>query len=217
MKQIFFTISTIFLFTTSFAQLENTRWKAALQIDGPVNTLMDFRKDTVLIYTLADSAIIERMTYTKDDTSFTLMKIDGQSDCSSNAPGKYGFIIKQDSMLLKLLGDDCYDRYSALQNTSWKKWKDYPGVKVAEVILQQYTGVYAADEAHPLTISLDKGILYAEGPNNNLPKSPFTPVTTSKFFLKIAGVEMDFIKDINGKVVKIISHEAKDYVLKKIK
>jgi len=56
-----------------------------LQINEPVNTLMDFRKDTVLIYTVADSNIIERMTYTFDDTSFTLVKIDGQSDCYKRA------------------------------------------------------------------------------------------------------------------------------------
>lgn len=187
-----------------------------MQINGPLNTLMDFRKDTVLIYTVADSNLIERMTYTSDDTSFTLLKIDGQSDCYKE-PGKYHFAITGDNLVLKLLADECYDRYSVIQNTTWKKWKDYPGLKVAESILKTYTGVYAVDESHPITISLYNGVLYAEGPNNGLPKSPFIPVTESKFFLRIAGVEMDFIKDANGKVVKMISHEEADHELKKIK
>ena len=204
------------LFNAAFAQLENTRWKTLLQINGPVNTLMDFRKDTVLIYTVADSNIIERMTYTIGDTSFTLVKIDGQSDCYKE-PGKYRFTITGDNLLLKLLADECYDRYSVIQNTTWKKWKDYPAIKVAESILKTYTGVYAVDESHPITISLNNGVLYAEGPNNGLPKSPFTPVTQSKFFLRIAGVEMDFVTDVNGKVVKMISHEETDHELKKIK
>ncbi len=216
MKKIFLLFVATFLWNAAFAQLENTRWETMLQINGPVNTLMDFRKDTVLIYTVADSNIIERMTYTSDDTSFTLVKIDGQSDCYKET-GKYRFARTGDNLLLKLLADECYDRYSVIQNTTWKKWKDHPGIIVPEAILKTYTGVYAFDESHLITISLNNGVLYAEGPNNSLPKSPFTPVTQSKFFLKIAGVEMDFVKDANGKVVKMISHEETDHELKKIK
>jgi hypothetical protein len=216
MKKIFFFITATIAFTTTDAQLENTRWKTTLPVNGAMNTILDFRKDTVLLYTVADSSMIERMTYTRNDTAFTLIKIDGQSDCYTT-PGKYGFTIKEDILSLKLLNDNCYDRYSVIQNTVWKKWKDYAGIKVEEVILQQYNGVYALDESHPITISLENGVLYAEGPNNGLPKSPFTPVTESRFFLRISGTEMDFVKDANGKVVKIISHEQKDYELRKIK
>ena len=217
LKKIFFTFTATSLLITVFAQLENTRWKTTLQINGPVNTIMDFKKGTIALYTVADSTMIETMTYTKDDTSFTLLKTDGQSDCGNSTPGKYGFSIKGTNLMLKLLTDECYDRYSVIQNTTWKKWKDYFGIKVDEAILKQYTGVYAVDEAHPITISLQQGVLYAEGPNNGLPKSPFIPVTQSKFFLRIAGVEMDFVKDAHGKVTKLISHEAEDHELKKIK
>ena len=157
------------------------------------------------------------MTYKHDDTSFTVLKIDGQSGCGNSSPGKYRYSIKGDSLMMELIKDDCYDRYNAIENTRWVKWKDYPGIKVDEAILKQYTGVYGLDEAHPVTISLEHGVLYAEGPNNGLPKSPFTPVTASKFFLKIAGVIMDFVKDSTGNIIKIISHEEKDYELKKIK
>ncbi len=217
MKKIYFAFITTFSFTAAFAQLENTRWKTMLQISGPINTIINFKKDTVSIYTVADSSLIERMTYTKNDTSFSLLKIDGQSECDNSTPGKYGFTIKDDSLFLKLLKDECYDRYSVLQNTRWAKWKDHPGIKVDEAILKQYTGVYALDEAHPITVTFEHGVLYAEGQNNGLPKSPFTAVTESKFFLRIAGVEMDFIKDKKGNAVKLISHEEKDYELNKIK
>jgi len=84
-------------------------------------------------------------------------------------------------------------------------------------LLKQYAGVYGLDPAHPITISLEQGILYAEGPNNGLPKSPFSAITESKFLLRVAGVEMDFIKDEKGNVIKIISHEDKDYELKRMK
>ena len=216
MKKYFSLLIVMALFTSAFAQLKNTRWKTTLQINGPVNAILDFKKDTVLLYTVADSNMIERMIYTKDDTSFTLVKIDGQSDCY-NSPGKYAFSVKGDELSLRMVKDDCYDRYSVIQNTVWKKWKDYAEVKVDDAILKQYVGVYALDEAHPVTISLDNGVLYAEGPNNGLPKSPFTPVTESKFYLRISGTEMDFIKDASGKVNKMISHEQQDYELKKIK
>ncbi|MEO5592785.1 MAG: DUF3471 domain-containing protein [Chitinophagaceae bacterium] len=218
MKKYLFVSIALLFYATAPAQLENTRWKTTLTIDEKaLNVIIDFKKDTVVLYTTADSILIEKMTYTKTNALFTLLKIEGQSDCDNGTPGEYAFTIKGDSLLLKLLKDDCYDRYSVLQHTKWKKWKSYPGIKVDEAILKQYTGVYAHDEAHPITISLQNGILYAEGPNNGLPKSPFTPITASKFFLGIAGVEMDFIKDANGQVFKLISHEEKDFELKKIK
>lgn len=217
MKKISFFVIASFLFTAVFAQLENTKWKTILQVNGSLNSILDFKKDSVSVYTVADSSLIEIMTYTKDDTSFTLVKIDGQSDCDNSSPGKYRYKIKGDSLVVELLKDNCYDRYSVIENTRWVKWKDYPGIKVDEAMLKQYTGVYALDEAHPVTITLEHGVLYAEGRNNGLPKSPFTPVTESKFFLRIAAVIMDFVKDSTGNVVKIISHEEKDYELKKIK
>jgi hypothetical protein len=216
MKIISLAFIATFTVAPAFAQLENTRWKTILEVNGPINTLIDFRKDTVLIYTVADSTMIERMTYKSDDTSFTLQKIDGQSDCD-NTPGKYSYTIKRDNLILSLLNDDCYDRYSVIQNTTWTKWKDHTIIKVEEAILKQYTGVYGLDDAHPIIITLDREVLYAEGPNNGLPKSALTPITETKFFLRIAGVEMDFVKDANGNVVKIISHEKEDYELTKIK
>ncbi|CAN5230722.1 hypothetical protein BH11BAC5_BH11BAC5_52750 [soil metagenome] len=215
MKKNYSLLIAMALITSTFAQLQNTKWQTTLEINGSVSTILDFRKDTVLLYTVADSSMIERMIYTRDDTTFTLVKIDGQSECY-NSPGKYAFTIKGDNLALRMLKDDCFDRYSVIQNTVWKKWKDYAGIKVGEGILKQYTGVFALDKAHPITISLHNGVLYAEGPNNALPKSPFTPLTESKFFLRIAGVEMDFVKDENGKIDKIISHEQQDYELKKI-
>ena len=217
MKNAFVFFIAIMLVSSSIAQLTNTRWKTTLRINSDdINSIIDFRKDTVLLYTVADSTMIERMTYTKDDSSFTLLKIDGQSNCNT-APGQYRFVIKGDSLTMKLIKDDCYDRYNVIENTVWSRWKDYPVVQVPDAILRQYTGVYGVDQSHPITITLENGVLYAEGPNNNLPKSAFIPLSASTFLLRVAGVKMDFIKNANGKVIKIISHEARDYDLIKIK
>ncbi len=123
MKNISLSIITIFIFASASAQLKNTRWNTTLQINGPVNTMIDFGKDTVLVYTIADSTMIEKMTYTSFDTSFTLIKIEGQSQCDT-IPGKYGFIIKDNNLSMKLLKDECYDRSNVLDNTIWTRWKD---------------------------------------------------------------------------------------------
>ncbi len=217
MHKIIFSLLASVASVSANAQLENTKWKATIVIDNPLNVIFDFKKDTVSIYTVADNTVIETMTYTNNDTSVTLLKIDGQSDCGSNEPGKYKFVIKNDSMRLTMIADSCFDRSSVIDSTKWTKWKDYPDVKIDESILKQYAGVYEVDAAHPITVSFEDGVLYIEGPNNGLPRSPFTPVTATKFFLRIAAVEMDFIKDANGNIVSLISHEAKDYELKKVR
>jgi hypothetical protein len=157
------------------------------------------------------------MTYKKAGSSLTLLKVEGQSDCDNSTIGSYNYLLQGDSLLLKLVKDDCDDRSSVIANSVWKKLKVYPAIKIADAVLQQYTGVYAPDVAHPITVNLENGILYVEGKNNNLPKSALTPISETKFFLKIAAVEMEFVRDAKGNVVKLISHEDKDYELKKIK
>ena len=217
MKKIMFFFAFSIFSSSLFAQLDNTRWKATLIIDEPVNVIFDFKKDILSLYTVADSTMIETMNYTKDDTSFTLTKIDGQSDCDNSTPGKYRFKIKNGKMEIKMISDGCYDRSSVIDNTTWAKWKEPVEVKVNDAVLKQYVGVYELDDAHPISVTFEDGRLYAEGPNNGLPKSPLIAESNTKFFLRIAGVEWDFIKDVNGNVVKLISHEEKDYELKKIK
>ena len=198
----------------AFAQLENTKWKTTIHAPDPRNVVFYFKTDTVTLYTVSDSAIIEVMTYSADNGSLIFTKISGQSDCNSGSAGKYGFTIKGDSLLLRLLKDDCDDRHTAFENTKWSAWKTYPSINVPEAVLKKYTGVYAYDEAHPIIISMEKGVLYAEGPNNNLPKSPFIPISTSTFFLRVAAVEIDFIRDSSGNVVKFISHDEKNKMSK---
>jgi hypothetical protein len=217
MKKVILIILVTITSTSIFAQLKNTRWKGTIKGDNPRNVILDFKKDTAILYTISDSTIVERMTYTMNENSFTVKKIDGQSDCDNTTPGKYSFVIKNNNMLIKLINDACYDRSSALDTTKWTKWKNHPEVKVSENILKQYVGVYELDAQHPINITLENGRLNIEGPNNNLPKSPLISESNTKFFLKLAGVEFDFVKDANGKVVKMISHEEKDYELKKIK
>ncbi|HTQ64338.1 MAG TPA: DUF3471 domain-containing protein [Puia sp.] len=217
MKKIIFFSSVCILSFSVQAQLKNTRWKGTIKGDNPRNVILDFKNDGVSVYTVSDSEVVETMTYTMNDTSFTLKKIEGQSDCDNNTLGKYRFRKKKDSMFIKMISDACDDRSSALTETKWIKWKDHPEIKLSESVLKQYVGEYEFDAQHHLFITYENGSLYIEGPNNNLPKSRIYPETETRFFIKIAGVEIDFAKDAHGKVIKFISHEEKDYELKKIK
>ncbi len=206
------------LFSVSLqAQLNNTRWRGVLKGDNPQSVLLDFKENNFNVYTVSDSSMVERMLFTNDKTSFEVKKIDGQSDCDNTTPGKYQFTIKKDSLFIKVISDACGDRSSAIDDTKWIRWKAHPEVKVAESILKKYVGTYANDDQHHIFVTYENGYLQIEGPNNNLPKVPMIPESNTRFFVKIAGVELDFVKDEKGDVIKLVSHEDKDFELKKIK
>ncbi len=199
------------------AQLKNTKWRGTVRGDNPRAVILEFRKDTLFLLTVSDEQLVESMTYTADNQAFVVNKIEGQSDCDNSTPGKYSFQVNGDKMFIKLVSDQCSDRYLALDTTHWLRWKEHREVKLPAKTLLQYTGLYQFDPKHQFSITLENGTLYIEGPDNQLPKSPLMPEGGTTFFLKIAGVEFDFIKDAGGKVIKFISHEEKDYELKKIK
>jgi hypothetical protein len=125
MKKIIFILLATFLLKPAIAQLKNTRWEAAIKGDNPRNTILDFKKDTVILYAASNNEIVETMTYTVSGHTFTVKKIEGQSDCDNTTPGRYGFEIKGDKMLIKLISDVCNDRSSALDITTWTKMKGY--------------------------------------------------------------------------------------------
>jgi hypothetical protein len=64
---------------------------------------------------------------------------------------------------------------------------------------------------------MENGKLMIEGPGVQLPKVPLISESETRFFIKVAGVEIDFIKDAKGKTTSLISHEQQDYELKKVK
>jgi hypothetical protein len=217
MKNIMALFACFIFIASAIGQLKNTRWKSTVIIDNPVNVILDFKQNTVDCYRVADNSMIESMSYSLTDSTFTLTKISGQSDCDNSVPGKYSYKLLDGKMTVKLMEDACTDRSSVLDNTEWSSWHEPVAVEVSEEILRDYVGIYEMDRGHPIRISLDREILYAEGPNNNLPKSPLIPVGTGKFFLRVAGADIEFVKNDQGKVLTMNSHIGKDYVFKKIK
>ena len=214
-----FVCTCILIFTAVYAhaQLANTRWKTTILLDAPKNVMFDFGKDLLTVYTIADSTLVEAMKFTDKDHVLTMVKISGQSDCDNTTPGRYRYTINNDTILVKMISDSCTDRSSVVDGSKWFRWKDYTAVHLDEAILQRYVGTYELDASHQVIVTLENGSLMMEAPNNNLPKMAIMPIGKSKFFLKLAGVQFDFVSDKQGKVVEMISHEEKDYHLKKVK
>jgi hypothetical protein len=202
---------------SAYSQLSNSKWKVTLNIEGPKNVIFDFKKDTVSAYYLSDSSLIETMSFTATSDTLTLKKLDGQSSCDNYTIGKYYYKMGKDKFLLKLVSDDCTDRSSVLDTTVWFRWKDHPAVYVSPSVLQGYVGVYEYTPDKQVNITMEDGKLMIEGPNIDLPKVPLIPESNTRFFIKVAGVELDFVKDSKGRTVSLISHEKEDYELKKIK
>ncbi|NNV55385.1 hypothetical protein [Limnovirga soli] len=217
MKKILLFLIVSMVFTQLQAQLQNTIWRSTLMIGGPVNVLFSFKNDTASMYTISDSSLIELMTCQIKDSSITLQKIDGQSDCNSSTAAIYHYTIQDKVLHINAITDNCFDRSSVLDATEWQPWQIPVAVLLGADALQPYAGIYQMDAAHPITVEIKNGILYATGPNNALPTSPLMPMGNNKFFLRIAGVEWEFIQDAAGKVIRLISHEQKDYTLLKVK
>jgi hypothetical protein len=91
-------------------------------------------------------------------------------------------------------------------------------VKVADTILRQYVGVYQFDAKHSATITLENGQLQMEARAGGLPKSPLFAESDNKFLLKVVKAEIEFVKDAQGNVIKLIAHvNGQDQVCKKVK
>ena len=217
MKRIPLALFTCLTAFSLHAQLAGTKWTTKINTGELLNVIFDFDKTTCYIYRMADSGVIETMNYTIKDSLITLHKIDGQSDCDTSTPGVYAFHVKNNTLNLILFKDDCDDRSSTVDNTHWQPWVIPADVKVDEAILKQYCGTYALDLQHPIYVTFADGHLWIEGPNNGVPKTQLITESATRFFIRLANVHWDFVKDAAGNVIKVISHEEKDYELAKIK
>lgn len=123
MKQIICMLFASIALAPAFAQLKNTKWEGTINGDNPRKVTLNFKKDTMVVYSVLEHEMVETMTYTSTANSFTLLKLFGQSDCDKTNPGKYNFQIKGNKMTIKLNSDQCSDRSTAIDATEWTKVK----------------------------------------------------------------------------------------------
>jgi CubicO group peptidase (beta-lactamase class C family) len=100
-------------------------------------------------------------------------------------------------MLGKIIGD-VYTPYD------WENYTPYkPVVKAADTALSQYPGVYAADSAKAV-VTMEAGQLKVEMEKGGLPKSNLYMEKTDLFFLKMAAIQFQFIRNAAGNIEKMI-------------
>ena len=121
MRKIIVILLVLFVSGAVKAQFTHTKWKGTLELDPAMDVLFDFRKDTVEVFNLADNSSVEIMIYTVKDSTLTLQKISGASDCDVSGVAKYKFRLKDDKFFLIRMDDDCDDRGNVLNNTTWKR------------------------------------------------------------------------------------------------
>ena len=105
------------------AQLANSKWTGIIKVNSDVNVAFKFGKDTLVVYNRDDNSVIETMTYNATNSTFTLVKTSGQSDCDK-MPGKYKYETRENLLIITLLEDSCDDRSSVLQKLQLLKSTD---------------------------------------------------------------------------------------------
>ncbi|HVX25291.1 MAG TPA: hypothetical protein VHB70_03035 [Parafilimonas sp.] len=122
MKRIFYLLIGIFLTALSaHAQLANTKWKATLQLDQPLDVIFNFGADTLDVTNAEDHSDIEAMKYTAQDTVLSIEKLYGNSQCDTSGVGKYSFKVDGDTLSLKLISDYCTDRSDVIGDIKLEK------------------------------------------------------------------------------------------------
>jgi hypothetical protein len=122
MKNAFLTICPLFLFAFfAQAQLTNTRWKGQMMIPSPNEVILDFRIDTVYLFVLPDSQLVETMIYSRKDSIITLTKVSGHSPCDETQVGKYQVSWKDDNLHMLPTNDPCESRFNAFIDAPWTK------------------------------------------------------------------------------------------------
>ena len=123
-KTILFTLLFVFFVAIANAQLTDTKWRNAMNIPDPIETILNFKKDTVTLTIAADGSLVETMTYTISKDTLKLTKTSGMSPCGEAVTGIYKIEIKDDKMTITPLVDDCVERFNAFKPEPWVKEKN---------------------------------------------------------------------------------------------
>jgi hypothetical protein len=113
MKKTGFLVILAFLSISSFAQLSKTKWKTTLQLENITDVYFDFGKDSLKVFVVADSSLLETSLFTEKGKELSILKVKGISTCDG-ITGTYKFEIKNDQMVLTLISDPCSDRSEVL-------------------------------------------------------------------------------------------------------
>jgi hypothetical protein len=97
--------------------LRNTTWKAL--IPGPPDSVSLHIGNDSSFAAIGEEVMVKSICHISKDT-LTLEDYDGPHMCP-NTKGVYQFTLKDDTMVLKLLQDDCSGRGDAINGVVWRK------------------------------------------------------------------------------------------------
>jgi hypothetical protein len=118
MKKTLFLLTILFFsfISVTHAQLTNSRWMGTLIMEKTVNVIWNFEKDTLKVLALADSSMIETMTYKTEPGYLFIARVNGISTCENSTIGKYKFDIRDEKLYLTAVDDACSDRSDAISS-----------------------------------------------------------------------------------------------------
>ncbi|HEY4936657.1 MAG TPA: hypothetical protein VII44_08760 [Puia sp.] len=105
------------------AQLVNSKWKGYVNADEKIRVIWIFDKDTVQVFSLPDSSLMEAMTYKVEPGFLFITRVSGMSNCDNNTVGKYQYRINNDSLYLAPVEDACSQRANAAWNEPYVRVK----------------------------------------------------------------------------------------------
>ncbi|MFI5162066.1 MAG: serine hydrolase [Sphingobacteriales bacterium] len=91
-----------------------------------------------------------------------------------------------------------YNALSAIMfNEPYSLWENRTEIKAGNDILKQYAGVYRFDAEHSLVVTFKNSKLFIEAsnPNDKLPKLELHAESETKFYIKEAQLQFEFVKD----------------------
>jgi hypothetical protein len=115
MKKATLLLLLAFLSFSSYAQLSKTKWKTTLQLQNMTDVYFDFGSDTVKVFVVADTSLLETSLFREKAGEMSFFKVSGISNCDG-VTGKYKFDIRDNQMVLTLISDSCSDRAEVLDN-----------------------------------------------------------------------------------------------------
>ena len=106
--------------------LANTAWQGTVQLYRVMDVVLQFDEDTIRMYSVPDNVLpetklLETMTYTAKDDTFTWRKVSGGSPCDAQTPGTWRYIIRHDEMTLNKIDDGCEGRSGIQLDGPFKK------------------------------------------------------------------------------------------------
>ncbi len=137
---------------------------------------------------------------------------DGWQHYSIGFPDKeYAIIILTNSLNGESIFKEYVEKMTGV-TIPWQ-WEGYtpyqPAIKVSEKILRQYVGNY--EGRTKAAISLKNGQLKVESKIEGLPETNLYAKDETHFFMKSMPISIEFVKNDNGKIQKIIVNDEGEY------